>query len=163
MEIEPSTWIENTGFTETLYQENGKKRHNAAKWDLKYDGNKAHIDFGLNNNGKKEKVHMNLTNDDIMKLLEINSVPIPLEKRLTNDFLKTNYQHETEVPLFMTNQPTIRIRVPKSFNIENDKSDVGFLPEKVKKCKKQTQKRRRKPKKKTKYTTSLKRFLRKLI
>ena len=163
MEIEPSTWIENTGFTETLYKENGKKSHNSENWELKYDGDNAHIDFGLNKNGKKEQVHMNLTNDDIMKLLEINSVPIPLEKRLTNDFLKTDYRHKTPVPLFMTNQPTIHIRVPKSFNIENHESHFGFSPEKVKQCKKHTEKKRRKTKKKTKYTTSLRRFLRKLI
>lgn len=139
MAIEPNTWIENAGFTETLYKENGKKRHNAVNWDLTYDGKKAHVDFGLDNNGKKEQVHMNLTNSDIMKLLEMNSIPVPLEKRLTSDFLKNNYIEETPTPLFISNQPTIRIRIPK----------------------KRTQKKRRKPKKKTKYT--LRRFLRKLI
>jgi hypothetical protein len=163
MTIEPNTWIENAGFTETLYKENGKKRHNTAKWDLKYDGDQAHIDFGLNNNGKKEQVHMHLTNDDIMKLLEMNSVPIPLEKRLTNDFLKTNSRQQPSVPLFMTNQPTIRMRIPKPFNIENDESNIVFSPEKMKRCKKRTQKKRRNPKKKSKYATTLRRFLRKLI
>jgi hypothetical protein len=160
MEIEPSQLIENAGFTETVYQENGTRKQNAASWDLKYDGNKAHIDLGLNNNGKKENVHMNLTNDDIMKLLEINSIPIPLEKRLTNDFLQNDYLQEEPVPLFMTNQPDIRVRIPKPFNNE---SNIAFSPEKAKRCKKRTQKKRRKPKKKTKYTTSLRRFLRKLI
>ena len=160
MTIEPNTWIENTGFTETLYQENGKKHHNTANWGLKYDGDQAHIDFGLNNNGKKEQVHMHLTNDDIMKLLEMNSVPIPLEKRLTNDFLKNDYTEENSVPLFMTNKPTIQIRIPKPFN---DESNIVFSPEKVKRCKKRTQKKRRNPKKKSKYATTLRRFLRKLI
>ena len=152
MTTEPRTWIENTGFTKTLYQENGKRKQNAANWDLTYDGNKAHIDFGLNNNGKKEQVHMNLTNADIMKLLEINSVPIPLENRLTNDFLKNDYTEEKSVPLFISNRPTIRMQIPKHFNIENDQ-----------RRKKRTQKKHRKSKKKTKYTTSLRRFLRKLI
>jgi len=163
MTTEPRTWMENTGFTKTLYEENGKKRQNAANWTMKFDSDEAHIDYELNNNGKKERVHMNLTNDDIMKLLEINSVPIPLEKRLKNDFLKTDYRHKTPVPLFMTNQPDIRARIPKPFNIENDESNVAFSPENVKRCKKRTQKKRRKSKKKTKYTTSLRRFLRKLI
>ena len=160
MTIEPNTWIENAGFTETLYQENGKKRHNTANWDLKYDGDQAHIEFGLNNNGKKEQVHMHLTNDDIMKLLEMNSVPIPLEKRLTNDFLKNDYIQDKSVPLFMSNQPTIRMRIPKPFN---DESNIAFSPFQVKRCKKRTQKKRRKPKKKSKYTASLRRFLRTLI
>jgi hypothetical protein len=163
MTIEPNTWIENAGFTETLYQENGKKHHNTANWGLKYDGDQAHIDVGLNNNGKRERIHMNLTNDDIMKLLEMNSVPIPLEKRLTNDFLKNDYTEENSVPLFMTNKPTIQIRIPKPFNIENDESNIAFSSEKVKRFKKRTQKKRRKSKKKSKYTTTLRRFLRKLI
>jgi len=160
MTIEPSTWIENAGFTETLYQENGKRRHNATNWNLKYDGDNAHIDVGINNNGKRDLVHMNLTNEDIMKMLEINSVPIPLEKRLTNDFLQNDYLQEKPMSLLMSNQPSIRMRIPKLFN---DESNISFSPEKVKRYKKQTQKRKRKPKKKIKYATSLKRFLRKLI
>jgi len=123
--------IENAGFTETFYQENGKTSHNMANWNIKYNGDEANINLNINDNGKSEKIHMNLSNADIMKLFEINSVPIPLEKRLTNDFLKNKY---TQVPLFISNQPSIDIQKKRSW--------------------------RRKPKKKT---NTLRRFLRKLI
>jgi hypothetical protein len=83
-----STYIQNYGFTKTLINNNNNNvLNNEIKWEGIYDGSKADIYVDINDNGKKEIIKMKLNNDDIKQLLGISSVEIPLEERLTNDFL----------------------------------------------------------------------------
>jgi hypothetical protein len=82
-----TTYIQNYGVTKTLINNNNNVLNNEIKWEGIYDGSKANIYVDINDNGKKEIIKMNLDNDDIKQLLGISSVEIPLEERLTNDFL----------------------------------------------------------------------------
>ena len=85
-------FITNKGITKTkiydnsnLY-DNSNYKSNDIKWDAKYDGKIADINLDVNNNGDKKHLHMNLTNDELAKLLNIPSVGEDLQKRLKNDF-----------------------------------------------------------------------------
>jgi hypothetical protein len=83
-----TNYIQNYGFTKTLINNNNKIFDNEIKWEGNYNGSKANILVDINDNGKKEIIQMELNNDDIKQLLGISSVELPLEERLTNDFLK---------------------------------------------------------------------------
>jgi hypothetical protein len=83
-----SSYIHNYGFTKTIIKDDDQLRQNEIQWKGNYDGNIANINVGINNNGNKEFVSMQLTNDDLMHLLGVQPVQIPLEKRLMNDFYK---------------------------------------------------------------------------
>jgi hypothetical protein len=87
-----TNYIKNYGFTKTYIMENNKKIKNQIKWIGDYDGNKANIELDINDNGNRELVKMQLDNNDIMNLLGIQTVQIPLEQRLTNDFLDESYK-----------------------------------------------------------------------
>ena len=82
-----STYIENYGFTKTVVKDNKRKFKNEMKWVSDYDGKHANIDLNINENGLKKNVSMTLNNDDLMELLGIQPVEIPLEQRLSMDFL----------------------------------------------------------------------------
>lgn len=86
-----STYIQNYGFTKTLINDNNKFLNNEIKWEGNYDGSKANIYVGINENGKKEVIKMKLDNKDIEDLLGIPSVEIPLDERLKNDFLYSSF------------------------------------------------------------------------
>jgi hypothetical protein len=88
MTTSAKTFIENHGFTETFIDRDGKKNQNRINWNVKYDGSNADINFGINDNGKYNKIHTVLSNENIIKLLEIQPDPISLDQRLKNDFLK---------------------------------------------------------------------------
>lgn len=85
-----SSYIQNYGFTKTLIQDNENNLQNEIQWQGNYDGNIANIDVGINNNGNREFVSMQLNNDDLRQLFGIQSVEVPLEKRLVSDFLSHN-------------------------------------------------------------------------
>lgn len=68
---------------------------NEINWMGNYDGNKANVDVNIINNGHSEFVSMQLNNNDIMKLLGIQSIQLPLEHRLLNDFSNTISLKET--------------------------------------------------------------------
>jgi hypothetical protein len=80
-------YIENYGFTKTLIQDNSGKIQNEIEWKGNYDGSVANINVNINDNGNEKIVNMQLNNEELMKLLGIQPVKIPLEKRLMNDFL----------------------------------------------------------------------------
>lgn len=81
------TYIQNYGFTKTLFRDNQNVLHNEIKWRGDYDGKNANIDVDINDNGNREVVSMQLDNNDLRQLFGIQSVKTPLEKRLMNDFL----------------------------------------------------------------------------
>jgi hypothetical protein len=80
--------IQNYGFTKTFVRNNNDILENEIKWKGDYDGKIAVIDVDINNNGNRELVSIQLTNNDIRQLFGIQPIDIPLEQRLTNDFLK---------------------------------------------------------------------------
>ena len=82
-----SSYIQNYGFTKTLFQDNQDILQNEIKWQGDYDGKIANIDVDINDNGNREFVSMQLDNNDLRQLFGFQPVEIPLEKRLMNDFL----------------------------------------------------------------------------
>jgi hypothetical protein len=82
-----SSYIQNYGFTKTLFQDNENTLENEIKWQGDYDGKIANIDVDINDNGNREFVSMQLNNNDLRQLFGIQPVEVPLEKRLINDFL----------------------------------------------------------------------------
>lgn len=87
-----STYIKNYGITKTIIQDNHHKIDNQIKWFGDYDGNMANIQLDIDDNGSKEFVSMKLDNNDLMKLLGIQSIELPLEQRLSRDFLDKPYK-----------------------------------------------------------------------
>ena len=87
-ELPDKTFIASQGIIMSKNETNHKKDKKALKWNMDYNGKKAHIDLNMNENGHRENLHMNLTNSDIMKLLAMNPSHLSLDKRLENDFLR---------------------------------------------------------------------------
>jgi hypothetical protein len=86
-----TSYIQNYGFTKTLFRDNKNSLHNEIKWQGDYDGKIANIDLNVNNNGNEELINIQLDNNDIKQLFGIQPVEVPLEQRLVRDFLyKTN-------------------------------------------------------------------------
>lgn len=83
-----SSYIQNYGFTKTMIKDNDQIRQNEIQWNGNYDGNVANFNVGITDNNNTEFVSMQLTNDDLIHLLGVQPVPMPLEKRLVNDFYK---------------------------------------------------------------------------
>ena len=82
------SYIQNYGFTKTLFQDdNNNEFNNMVKWKGEYDGKLANIDVDINDNGNREFVSMQLNNNDIRNMFGIQPVEGSLEKRLTKDFL----------------------------------------------------------------------------
>jgi hypothetical protein len=59
------TFIQNKGITKTLIHENGKNSVNEIGWSADYDGEKANVSLGLNNNGQIGQYQFQLTNQDL--------------------------------------------------------------------------------------------------
>jgi hypothetical protein len=87
-----STYIQNYGITKTIIKDNENKLNNEIQWMGDYDGKIANIQFDIDNNGSKEFVSMQLDNNDLMKLLGVQPIQIPLEQRLSQDFLGESYK-----------------------------------------------------------------------
>ena len=81
-----SSYIQNYGFTKTLIKENNHY-NKIVKWNGEYDGKFANINIAINNNNKQKIINIQLTNDEIMDLLKIQPVSMPLETRLSKQFL----------------------------------------------------------------------------
>jgi len=87
-----SSYIQNYGFTKTVIKKNNRKVKNEIMWNGDYDGDKANIHVDINDNGAKEHISMQLNNEDLMNILGIQPVEVPLEQRLSLDFLDEPYK-----------------------------------------------------------------------
>jgi hypothetical protein len=85
-----SIYIKNSGFTKTTIQQNKKKTENEINWTGNYDGKIANINVIINDDGNKEKINLELDNNDLMQMLGIQPINMKLEDRLTNDFFLSN-------------------------------------------------------------------------
>jgi hypothetical protein len=81
------SYIQNYGFTKSIFQDNHHTLQNQIQWKGDYDGNIANIDINIDDNGNRELVSMQLDNNDIAQIFGTHPVEISLEKRLVNDFL----------------------------------------------------------------------------
>jgi hypothetical protein len=91
------TYIKNRGSTKTIIHDNNKNKVNEINWDADYDGNVANISLDLTNNGKSGHYDIKLNNNDLAKMLNIDSINLPIDKRLKKDFKKKQINLEPTV------------------------------------------------------------------
>lgn len=91
------TYIKNRGSTKTIIHDNNKNNVNEINWDADYDGNVANISLDLTNNGKSGHYDIKLNNNDLAKMLNIDSINLPIDKRLKKDFKKKQINLEPTV------------------------------------------------------------------
>jgi hypothetical protein len=111
-----NTYIKNVGSTQTMIGNRCQNHIEEVNWNADYDGNEANILIRTNNDGNKHKYHFNLDNDDLANLLNIDSVNIPIHKRLKADFKKPVFRHDPNI---------YRIEIPRSDIYKRDSSSVS--------------------------------------
>ena len=89
-----NTFIKNRGTTKTIIHNNNDNNVNDIDWDADYDGNVANISLDLTNNGNVNHYNVKLDNDDLANILNINSVKMPIHKRLEKDFKKGRFHKD---------------------------------------------------------------------
>lgn len=99
------TLILNKGITKTaLMRSVGNKNEimkNVISWDANYDGNLANLSVNIDDNGNKKHLDIELTNDELLKLLSIPSENKPLDKRLLLDFSEMENREELNLPILL--------------------------------------------------------------
>ena len=78
--------LQNKGTTQTTLHHNNHTDTSYMNWDAKHDGNNTNILLNINKNGMNTSYDIELDNQDLAKILNIDSVKIPLHKRLLQDF-----------------------------------------------------------------------------
>lgn len=82
-----NTYIKNKGITQTLISNGNNENHfNQINWDADYDGEFANISLTSNTDGNNNYTEFKLDNEDLAKILNMQSVNMPIHKRLQNDF-----------------------------------------------------------------------------
>jgi hypothetical protein len=99
-----NTYIKNVGSTQTLIGNNCGNHVEKLDWDADYDGNRANVLVKSDSDGKKKMFHFTLDNGDLANMLNINSVNMPIDKRLKMDFKKPR--------VFRNNPKMIKFDVP---------------------------------------------------
>ncbi len=107
-----NTYIKNRGTTKTIVHNNNSNHINQMNWDADYDGDVANISVNTNTDGIREHFDIMLDNQDLANILNIQSVNMPLHKRLKNDFKESSYIRE---PYYIELPSTeIKPRTPKT-------------------------------------------------
>lgn len=100
-----NTYIKNRGTTKTIIHSNNHNHVNQTNWDADYDGEIANISIDTESNGNRKKFDFILDNEDLANILNVQSVNIPIHKRLKMDFDdKLYYQPENNFIELNTNQ-----------------------------------------------------------
>ena len=123
-----NTFIKNSGTTKTIIHDNNKNNVNVVEWDADYDGDVANISLDLTNNGNVDHYNLKLDNDDLANILNINSIKMPIHKRLEKDFKKAHlikdpsmyniYLDDFRSPALMPIAPEMDNYEPESFSEE---------------------------------------------
>ena len=87
MNTNSNTFIKNVGITKTLINNNNETYANEMKWEGDYNGEIAKFNLDINDNGKKDYLHMELNNDDLLNILNTKSINTPIHERLKYDYL----------------------------------------------------------------------------
>ena len=83
------SYIQNKGSSQTIVKTNdddSPPHFNNVTWDADYDGRDVHLDVEVNENGHGYKVHADLDNRDLAKLLKTPTIEGDLKQRMLNDF-----------------------------------------------------------------------------
>ena len=98
--------IKNKGVTKTVIRSNGRSKTNKLKWEADYNGSVANISLDVEDDGNKSHYISQLTNEDLVALLNPQEPQISLDERLINDFGNETpqmvLQFETPKPLVIT-------------------------------------------------------------
>jgi len=125
-----NTYIKNRGTTKTIIHNNNHNAVNQLEWDADYDGNVANISVDLINNGKVGHYDVKLDNDDLAKILNVNSVKTPIHKRLKNDFKKARFHKDPSVYNIYIDDfksPALRPIAPMHINEEPESVSLNNL------------------------------------
>ena len=79
-----NVYIKSTGFTQTQVNDNVS----ATSWNANYDGNDAKLSMNINDNGSNEHIKVRMSNEDLMKILNVPTIQGPIDKRLRETFLR---------------------------------------------------------------------------
>jgi hypothetical protein len=158
------TYIKSKGISKTIIHNNNRNYVNEINWDADYDGDKANIVLDLNDNNSKQHYNIELDNENLAQILNIPSIDIPLEKRLTQDFNDT----QPKSPIFIGFDENDKLQTPFDDDITKNtesslfthissptKNEEFFIPVSIDK-KTNTKKHRKNKKTHKKLTTSKK-------
>jgi hypothetical protein len=84
-----NNYITNQGITKTIIHDRNNDTNNTVNlvnWDMNYDGNTANLHVNNNTDGKCKSYDISMDNDGLEKMLNTQSVNMPIHKRLQNDF-----------------------------------------------------------------------------
>jgi len=120
-----NTFIKNRGTTKTIIHNNNDNNVNVIEWDADYDGDVANISLDLTNNGNVNHYNVKLDNDDLANILNINSVKMPIHKRLEKDFKKARFHKDPS----MYNIYLDDFRSPPLIPLEKEMESDSFADE----------------------------------
>jgi hypothetical protein len=133
-----NTYIKNRGMTKTIIHDNNHNHINQINWDADYDGDMANISIDADSNGKSKHFEIKLDNNDLANLLNIQSVNMPIHKRLKMDFDEPQYAPEPYFIELLTpeveprqpiiEEPDTSIEELIDRRISSPKADEIFLP-----------------------------------
>jgi hypothetical protein len=89
-----NTYIKNRGITKTIIHDNNHNHVNMINFDADYNGDVANISLNTNTDGKRKHFNVTLDNEDLANIMNIQSVDIPIDKRLQMDFQEPSYRPE---------------------------------------------------------------------
>ena len=94
-----NTYIKNVGSAQTIIGNRCNNHVEELDWKADYDGDKAKVLLRTNTDGHKKKYNLTLDNADLANLLNVDSVNMPIHKRLKSDFSlkKSNFSDEPKV------------------------------------------------------------------
>jgi hypothetical protein len=92
-----NTYIKNVGSTQTIIGNRCQNHVEEMDWNADYDGNKAKIRIRTNSDGNKGRYHFTLDNSDLANLLNVDSINMPIHKRLKADFKKPVFRHDPNI------------------------------------------------------------------
>jgi hypothetical protein len=97
------------------------------KWDADYDGDIAKVSLDLKNNGKTKHYNIKLDNSDLAKILNIDSVDLPIDQRLKRDFKKVRMERQPSIyDIYLEDlQPQVVTEQPLLLN--NDTDIMSFI------------------------------------
>jgi len=93
-----NTYIKNRGMTQTIIIDNNNNQINQLNWEADYDGDVANISIDTDTNGKSNHYDIKLDNNDLDNILNVESVNIPIHKRLKMDFDEPREPHFIKLP-----------------------------------------------------------------
>lgn len=89
-----NTYIKNRGTTKTIVHSNNHNHVNQTNWDVDYDGDVANISINTNTDGDQRQFNFTLDNEDLANILNVQSIDVPIDKRLKMDFEYPYYSPE---------------------------------------------------------------------